>query len=92
MHINEYNKGNINNQDTYFRGEKLSPVSIIYTYGDFSEEIKIAKENLNVDGKGHSVAIHSHTDEHIKEFAHAVYVSRVIVNQPSNFNAGGDSE
>ena len=42
-----------------------------------------------MDGKGHSVVIHSNNKEHIEKFALAVYVSRVVVNQAYNFTAGG---
>ncbi len=82
-------RGDIEAQDPILRGERLSPVSMIYTYKDFSQAVEIAVSNLNIEGKGHSVTIHSNNDEHIKELANAVYVSRVVVNQPSNFTAGG---
>lgn len=82
-------KGDIKKQDIMLRREKLCPVTMIYIYDDFNQAVDIAKSNLEIEGKGHSVAIHSNTKEHIEELALAVYVSRVIVNQPSNFTAGG---
>lgn len=82
-------RGDIESQDKLLRRERLSPVSMIYTYGDFSQAVEIAASNLKIEGTGHSVAIHSNDDVHIKELASVVYVSRVIVNQPSNFTAGG---
>ena len=82
-------RGDIKNQDKVLRQEKLSPVTMIYAYDNFSEAIEIAKSNLEIQGKGHSVVIHSNTKEHIEELAGAVYVARVVVNQPCNFNAGG---
>ena len=82
-------KGDIEKQDNLLRREKLCPVTMIYTYDDFSQAVEIAKSNLEIEGKGHSVVIHSENRRHIEELAHAVYVSRVIVNQPSNFTAGG---
>jgi succinate-semialdehyde dehydrogenase len=82
-------KGDIKKQDILLRREKLCPVTMIYIYGDFSQAVDIAKSNLEIEGKGHSVAIHSNIKEHIEELALAVYVSRVIVNQSSNFAAGG---
>jgi succinate-semialdehyde dehydrogenase len=82
-------RGDIKNQNQLLRRERLSPVSMIYIYDDFSEAISIAKSNLEIDGKGHSIAIHSNNMENIQKLADAVYVSRVIVNLPSNFNAGG---
>jgi succinate-semialdehyde dehydrogenase len=82
-------KGDIKNQDIILRKEKLCPVTVIYTYDNFSQAIDIARSNLEIEGKGHSVVIHSNIKEHIEELALSVYVSRVIVNQASNFNAGG---
>ncbi|MHB8276672.1 MAG: aldehyde dehydrogenase family protein [Candidatus Humimicrobiaceae bacterium] len=83
-------KGGIKKQqDTILRKEKLCPVTVIYAYDNFSQAVEIAKSNLEIEGKGHSVVIHSYTNEHIEELAQAVYTSRVIVNQASNFNAGG---
>ncbi len=82
-------KGNLKLQDTVLRKEKLCPVCMIYTYSNFDQAIEIARSNLEIDGKGHSVSIHSNSRKHIEQFAHAVYVSRVIVNQPSNLTAGG---
>lgn len=82
-------RGDIEKQDDLLRREKLCPVTMIYTYDDFSQAVEIAKSNLEIEGKGHSVVIHSENRRHIEELAHAVYVSRVIVNQSSNFTAGG---
>ena len=82
-------KGDLKNQDQVLRRERLCPVSMLYTYGDFAEALEIAKSNLEIDGKGHSVAIHSNNKQNIQKLADSVYVSRVIVNQASNFNAGG---
>ncbi len=82
-------KGDIDSHDTLLRRERLSPVSVIYAYKDFSQAVEIASSNLKIEGTGHSVVIYSHDDEHIRELAEEVYVSRVIVNQPSNFTAGG---
>jgi succinate-semialdehyde dehydrogenase len=82
-------KGVIDKQDPILREEKLSPVTMIYTYDNFHEAIEIAKSNLEIQGKGHSVVIHSSNKDHIEELANAVYVARVVVNQSCNFNAGG---
>ena len=82
-------KGDIDSSDPLLRRERLSPVSVIYAYRDFNQAVEIASSNLKIEGTGHSVAIYSYNDEHIRELAEEVYVSRVIVNQPSNFTAGG---
>lgn len=82
-------RGDLEKQDPVMRQEKLSPVTMIYNYDDFSEAVEIAKSNLEIQGKGHSVVIHSNNKENIQKLADAVYVARVVVNQPCNFNAGG---
>ena len=82
-------KGDVKTQDPLLRRERLSPVSLLYKYKDFSQAVELAAANLDIEGTGHSVAIHSNNDEHIRKLAEAVYVSRVIVNQSSNFTAGG---
>jgi len=71
------------------RKEKMFPVIAPMKYGEFSEAIDIAIENLNIEGKGHSVSVHSHTPDHIKDVGLRVPVSRVIVNQPCATTAGG---
>lgn len=82
-------KGDLKEQDKAFRKEKLCPVSIIYAYDKFEEAINIAKSNLEIEGKGHSVAIHSNNKKHIEQFALSVDVSRVVVNQACTTTAGG---
>jgi succinate-semialdehyde dehydrogenase len=82
-------KGDIEKQDPVLRHEKLSPVVMLYAYDKFSEAVEIARANLEIQGKGHSVVIHSNNKDHIEELANAVYVARVVVNQTCNFTAGG---
>ncbi len=82
-------KGDPERQPLYLRREKLSPVTLLYKYGRFEEAVELAKQNLELQGKGHSVVIHSNNREHIEQFALAVYVSRIVVNQTCNFTAGG---
>jgi succinate-semialdehyde dehydrogenase len=71
------------------RKEKLSPVTLWYTYEQFAEAIGIARANIQPEGRGHSVAIHSHDTAHIEQVALALDVSRVIVNQCATTSAGG---
>lgn len=82
-------KGDLSQENINLRKEKLSPVSLLYTYDKFEEAINIARSNINLEGKGHSVAIHSHHQKHIEQLALAVNVSRVIVNQCATTSAGG---
>jgi len=69
--------------------EKMCPLLSVYTYDEFEEAVDIAIQNLEVEGKGHSVAIHSNTKEHIEYVGEKVCVSRIVVNQCCATNAGG---
>lgn len=69
--------------------EKLCPVLTVIPYRDFEEGVAMMVENLEYEGKGHSIAIHSNTAEHIEYAAIQCAVSRVIVNQPSGTTGGG---
>ena len=50
-------------------GEKMAPVISAYAYSDLDEAIRIAAENLEREGKGHSVSFHSDSEEHIAKVA-----------------------
>lgn len=69
--------------------EKLCPVLTVYPYGTFAEGVAMMVENLEYEGKGHSISIHSNTAEHIEYAAIECSVSRVIVNQPAGTTGGG---
>lgn len=71
------------------RKEKLSPVTLFYTYSNFDEAVAIAKANILLQGRGHSVAIHSTNQKHVEQLAMAIPVTRVIVNQCATTSAGG---
>jgi succinate-semialdehyde dehydrogenase len=71
------------------RKEKLCPVTLLYTYSNFTEAVEIARCNILLEGRGHSVAIHSNDKKHIEELAVAVPVTRIIVNQCATTSAGG---
>lgn len=77
------------NKTSLLRKEKMYPVITPFKYKEFSEAVDIAIENLEMEGKGHSVSIHSHNDEHIRELALRAPVSRVLVNQPCATANGG---
>lgn len=68
--------------------EKMNPVLALIGYRDFDHALEIAKANLNVEGKGHSAGIFSHTQAHIIQAGEELPVSRVVVNQPT-IDAGG---
>ncbi len=69
--------------------EKLCPVIAILPYRSFDDAVAMAKANLLVEGAGHSAAVHSSNEEHIRSAGVALPVSRLVVNQPSSLTAGG---
>jgi succinate-semialdehyde dehydrogenase len=76
-------------KDDILAREKLCPVVAILAYREFSEAVELAKSNLLVEGAGHSAALHSNDDAHIREMGVALPISRLVVNQPSAITAGG---
>ncbi len=70
-------------------GEKMAPVISAYRYSDLDDAIRIAAENLEKDGKGHSVSFHTDSEEHIAKVAESLCVSRFVINQCSANSAGG---
>jgi succinate-semialdehyde dehydrogenase len=75
--------------DDVLAKEKLCPVVAIYPYETFDEAVARAKANLLVEGAGHSAALHSNNDEHIRRMGLELPVSRLVVNQASALTAGG---
>jgi succinate-semialdehyde dehydrogenase len=69
--------------------EKLCPVVAIVPYKQFDDAVAMAKANLLVEGAGHSAAIHSNDDAHIRSAGVELPISRLVVNQPSSLTAGG---
>ena len=70
-------------------GEKMAPVISAYPYKDLDDAIRIAAENLEKDGKGHSVSFHTYSEDHIAKVAESLCVSRFVINQCSANSAGG---
>ena len=69
--------------------EKLCPVVSMLSYDSFEQALAMAQANLEVEGKGHSAAIHSNNEDHIRAAGVSLTVSRLVVNQPSSTSAGG---
>ena len=69
--------------------EKLCPVVAILPYQDFQEAVAKAKANLLVEGAGHSAAVHSNDEAHIRNAGLELPISRLVVNQVSSLTAGG---
>jgi len=72
-----------------FSKEKMCPCIAAYSYDTWEDAVNIAFANLNVEGKGHSVCIHSNNEEHIKYAAEILPVSRFLINQVCATNNGG---
>ena len=75
--------------DDILAKEKLCPVVAILPYQDFQEAVAKAKANLLVEGAGHSAAVHSNDEGHIRNAGLELPISRLVVNQPSSLTAGG---
>ena len=69
--------------------EKLCPLVAIVSYKTFEEAVAGAKANLLVEGAGHSAALHSNNEEHIRHMGMELPISRLVVNQASALTAGG---
>ena len=69
--------------------EKLCPVVAILAYSTFEDAVAKAKANLLVEGAGHSAALHSNDEDHIRAMGVALPISRLVVNQASSLTAGG---
>lgn len=69
--------------------EKMCPVLSILTYKNFKEAVAIAQANLNYEGNGHTVTIHSDNKENIEYAANNLSVSRILINQICATSNGG---
>lgn len=69
--------------------EKLFPMLALFTYDTWEECMEIARANLEMEGMGHSVVIHSNNIEHIEAVPAVVNVSRYAVNQVGGTALGG---
>ncbi|GGX72168.1 hypothetical protein GCM10007385_46240 [Tateyamaria omphalii] len=70
-------------------GEKLSRVLTVYRAKDFADAVRITREIELHQGAGHSVGLHTQTDDRPLMLALAIPTSRVIVNQAHTFATGG---
>ncbi|MDR1246900.1 MAG: aldehyde dehydrogenase family protein [Clostridiales Family XIII bacterium] len=69
--------------------EKMCPVLAAYRSSDFKTSVEIAKRNLEAEGKGHSVCIHSNNKANIEYAGLALSVSRFVINQICANSDGG---
>ena len=62
--------------DDILAKEKLCPVVTILPYQEFDAAVANAKANLIVEGAGHSAAVHSNDEAHIREAGLELPISR----------------
>lgn len=72
-----------------FSGEKLSPVLAYYRVADFDAAKALVARIYDYQGAGHSVGIHTASDEQPLALGRELPVARVIVNQAHCFATGG---
>lgn len=72
--------------------EKLTPLLSLYRVKDRQEGIKVVDKLLHYQGAGHNAAIQigSQVDPFVKEYADALGVARILVNQPDSIGGIGD--
>lgn len=72
--------------------EKLTPLLSLYKVKDRQEGIEVVQKLLNYQGAGHNAAIQigSQIDPFVKEYANALGVARILVNQPDSIGGIGD--
>jgi sulfoacetaldehyde dehydrogenase len=77
-------------KEHFFSGEKLTTLLAVHRYeGEFEHALDMMRAIYEVGGKGHSVGIYSHDEDHIRRLGLAAPVSRIMVRQPqSKANAG----
>lgn len=69
--------------------EKMCPVIAAYKYREFKDGVEIARDNLEREGKGHSVSLHSNNKGNIEYVGEELCVSRFVINQVCASSAGG---
>ena len=69
--------------------EKMFPVLGAFAYDTWEDAVRMAAANLEVEGKGHSVVIHSFQKDHIEYAAENICVSRFSINQIGSSSLGG---
>ena len=76
-------------REDVFCKEKMCPVLALTKYKGFQHAVEIAQTNLDFEGKGHSVTIHSNTKENIEYAGINLKVSRILINQICATSNGG---
>jgi len=69
--------------------EKLCPILSAVPYGSWDEAVQIALDNVEMEGKGHSAAVHTFDQAKVEQAALALPVCRITVNQQASASLGG---
>jgi succinate-semialdehyde dehydrogenase len=72
-----------------FCKEKMCPVLAVIKYKNFADAVAMAQANLDFEGKGHTVTLHSNTKKNIEYAADNIKVSRFLINQICATSNGG---
>lgn len=80
-------KDDMSDDDPLLNGEMAS-LTLLHSYSDFEEVLPLMSRALDKDGKGHSCVIYSNDKERVKQFAQALPLTRILVNQLGLY-AGG---
>ncbi|GCF95557.1 succinate-semialdehyde dehydrogenase [Enterococcus florum] len=75
-------------KEELFCKEKMVPVLALLAYDEFEEAVAYAKENLLLEGAGHSAGLFTHNKDHMVYAGNELPVSRLVINQPT-IDAGG---
>lgn len=65
-----------------FSEEKLSVVTTLYKWKEFSEAIDLVNRITTFSGPGHSCGIHTELESRIMELSNKVKISRIMIRQP----------
>ena len=80
---------NLPGRHSPFSNEKLCPVLTVYRARDFYHACELVNAVLDVNGKGHSVSLHSTIDKRALRLGLELPICRIIVNQAHCFATGG---
>lgn len=67
-------------QNNPYSMEKLAPILAFYTVDSVEEGIKLCREILMNEGKGHTMVLHTNDENIVKEFSLRIPVSRLLIN------------
>lgn len=75
-----------------FAHEKLSPVLAMYRAKDFDDAVRIAREEIELEGMGHTAVLYTNpaNEDRIARYGREMKTGRVLVNMPASQGAIGD--